>query len=207
MKDIRNILAKDFNMINAPDNAKVIDQIVKKYKYTIGAELGVRRGEFSAYLLQENSKLHMSCVDLWADNPALNERGQPHENNYKSYKQNTAQYKDRVDEYRMLLDDAASLIREIAPKTFDFIFIDATHTYDALKNDIEKWLPFLRPEGLLSGHDYHPFFDNGGMIRIVNELCGPNLIKTSDQKEIQNCIDNKVNFVDTISTCWYYWIN
>jgi hypothetical protein len=109
-------------MINAPDNAKVIDQIIKKYKYTIGAELGVRRGEFSAYLLQENPKLHMSCVDLWADNPALNERDQPHENNYKSYQQNNAPYKDRIDEYRMLLDDAVSLIREIGPVITALIF-------------------------------------------------------------------------------------
>lgn len=189
-------------MTEEPLNAKLINQIVKKYNYTVGAELGVRRGEFSAFLMQENPNLHMSCIDLWGDDPALNERDQPHESNYNTYRQNTASYKDRVTEYRMLLDEAAKSISEMsAPKSFDFIFIDATHTYNALKNDIEKWLPFIRSGGLLCGHDYHPFFDNGGMIRMVDELTG-----ARKDISIEEAVETKENFIDLISTCWYYWV-
>jgi len=189
-------------MIDAPLNAVLINQIIKKYDYTLGAELGVRRGEFSTFLLQENPNLYMSCVDLWADHQALNERDQPHENNYKAFKNNIAPYEDRCEEYRMLLNDAAKFIEQWpSTKAFNFVFIDATHTYDALKNDIKKWLPFITSGGLLCGHDYHPFFDSGGMIRAVDELTGPR-----KDIPIEEAIQTKENFVDPVSTCWYYWV-
>ena len=183
--------------IPKPLNASLINDIIKKYNYTLGVELGVRRGEFSAFLLQENPELCMSCVDLWGDDPSMNEK-HPHENNYKIYRRNIEPYEGRVFEYRMLLDDAAKLF---AYGSFDFVFIDATHTYNALKNDIEKWLPLVRTGGLLCGHDYHPAFDNGGIIRAVNELTG--FRKGAD---IGQAIEEKWHFVDLESTCWYYWV-
>mgnify|MGYP006921341433 CR=1 FL=1 len=184
-------------MIAKPLNASLINDIIKKYNYSTGIELGVRRGEFSAFLLQENPELHMYCVDLWGDDPSMDEK-HPHENNYKTYRKNIEPYQNRAFEYRMLLDDAAKLF---APSSFDFVFIDATHTYNALKNDIEKWLPLVRPGGLLCGHDFHPHFDNGGIIRAVNELTG--FRKGAD---IEQAIAEKLHFVDLDSTCWYYWI-
>ncbi len=38
---------------------------------------------------------------------------------------------------------------------FDLIWIDADHTYNALRHDIEMCVPLLRHNGLLCGHDYH----------------------------------------------------
>lgn len=188
-------------MIAKPLNASLINDIIKKYNYTLGVELGVRRGEFSAFLLQENPELCMSCVDLWGDDPSMDEK-HPHENNYKIYRENIGPYEDRVFEYRMLLDDAAKIIAQMpVPKSFDFVFIDATHTYAALKNDIERWLPLVRPGGLLCGHDFHPHFDNGGIIRAVNELTGPR-----ENISMEEAIKNRKHFVDPVSTCWYYWV-
>jgi len=34
------------------------------------------------------------------------------------------------------------------------VFIDAEHTYEAVKSDIETWWPLLLPGGIISGHDY-----------------------------------------------------
>ena len=36
---------------------------------------------------------------------------------------------------------------------FKFIFIDADHSYNAVKDDIQSWKPLLEPDGLLSFHD------------------------------------------------------
>jgi predicted O-methyltransferase YrrM len=37
---------------------------------------------------------------------------------------------------------------------FDNIYIDAIHSYEACKHDIELSLPLLKPGGVISGHDY-----------------------------------------------------
>jgi len=37
---------------------------------------------------------------------------------------------------------------------FDLVFIDAGHQYQSVVEDINAWLPLVKKEGVLSGHDY-----------------------------------------------------
>lgn len=46
---------------------------------------------------------------------------------------------------------------EIWPYQVAAVFIDADHTYEACKEDIEAWWPHVAPGGVLIGHDYHSF--------------------------------------------------
>jgi predicted O-methyltransferase YrrM len=56
-------------------------------------------------------------------------------------------------ERRVGLVSAAAFAND-ARHSYDLIFIDANHTYAAVKHDTEVMLPLLAPEGMMVWHDY-----------------------------------------------------
>lgn len=54
---------------------------------------------------------------------------------------------------------------------FDFIYIDASHRYEDVKRDIQTFLPKLKKNGIMAGHDYHEE-KWPGVTNAVNEVFG-----------------------------------
>jgi len=52
--------------------------------------------------------------------------------------------------------------------SLDFVFIDANHSYEAVKADIEGWEPKIKKGGWIGGHDYNSRTDPG-VPEAVNE--------------------------------------
>lgn len=50
---------------------------------------------------------------------------------------------------------------------FNFVFIDAVHTYEAVKEDFLMWSSLLKKNGLIAFHDYHP--NHPGSVRAIDE--------------------------------------
>jgi len=59
-------------------------------------------------------------------------------------------------EPRVKIVEKSSLeaVKHFVDETIDFVYIDADHSYEAVKEDIKAWLPKLKPDGILAGHDY-----------------------------------------------------
>lgn len=55
----------------------------------------------------------------------------------------------------------------------DFVFIDAGHSYQAVRADIAEWLPKVKPGGWFGGHDYHE--GHPGVIEAVHEAFGDHI--------------------------------
>lgn len=73
-----------------------------------------------------------------------------------------------VKHYQLFSEDAARVIEG----DFDFIFVDATHTYHEVKADIERWWPRVRSGGVMALHDVgHRDFP--GVQQAVDEVFGP----------------------------------
>ena len=74
---------------------------------------------------------------------------------------------NNIRHIRKTSDDA---VNELVGMTFDFIYIDGLHTYEQIKKDISNYLPLLKPNCLIGGHDYHDVWN--GVILGVHESLG-----------------------------------
>ena len=119
-----------------------------------GAEIGVWLGRTSIHLLKQFPFLHLHLVDCW-------HKGKTHETMPKNIRQlriawkqvvaKTKEFGNRSNVLRMPSNRAA---RRVKKGSLDFVFIDAEHTYESVKWDLELWYPKVRPGGLIAGHDY-----------------------------------------------------
>ena len=135
-------------------------EIMAEAGYKIGAEVGVERGAYSLVLLKTIPNLKLLCIDPWTP-----------------WGLNGARKMRRV--YQTAVANLAGLNVEFISKTsleaaedipdgsLDFVYIDALHEFDNVMTDIITWVPKVRREGIVSGHDYVPYYQFG-VIQAVN---------------------------------------
>ena len=117
-------------------------------------EIGVFHGVFSRHNMRQWSG-HYTMVDYWAIRPD-EAKGVEADNFMGADDQRAAEASVREYGSRATLVKALSLeaAKRFPPAHFDWIYVDALHTYDAVLADLRAWWPKLRPGGLLSGDDY-----------------------------------------------------
>ena len=134
------------------------------------AELGVFQGDFSAKLLEvcEPSELHL--IDKWQGFTASADQDG----------QNGVALQDAITAYEVLRDCYAddsrvwlhrmltSQIAQFADDYFDFIYVDADHSYDGCMADLLNAAPKVKATGFLGGHDFDsPYVDLVGVTSAV----------------------------------------
>jgi hypothetical protein len=122
-----------------------------------GVEVGVLRGDHSVDLLQRWTGKCLHSIDPWRpfsreiyrdnDNRDRNEQ----EELYRETCAKLRRFGSRSNILRMTSAEAAG---RFEPGQLDFVYIDAQHHYEAVKEDIELWYPKLARGGILAGHDY-----------------------------------------------------
>lgn len=140
--------------INKGDRKFVIESLVKDKNLSRGAELGLRKGATMSHVLATCPNLHMIGVDLWEAQP---DNTGPE--NYVDWNFNKlekiARYKlkkfpGRATIHKMTTNEASKLVED---KSLDFIFIDADHSEEGVRSDIEHWSPKVKDNGFILGHD------------------------------------------------------
>ena len=131
--------------------AEVLTEQALKRGWTRGAELGLWDGRTLFYLLDHCPDLHMIGVDVFKDiGLELYSDQWDHDGFYKAVCEGLPKYKDRAIVMRGLTVKAAEFVKDMS---LDFVFIDADHTSDGVRADIEAWLPKVRAGGVMAGHD------------------------------------------------------
>ncbi|MGK7940287.1 MAG: class I SAM-dependent methyltransferase [Crocosphaera sp.] len=121
-------------------------------------EIGCYKGKSTTAigLKLKQSEGNLTCVDCWYNEEVFNEF------------QNTIKRANiPVSMLKIRSVEAAS---HFPDNSLDFVFLDSSHEYQDTIEEILLWLPKLKADGLLSGHDYgHRLFP--GLTQAVDELC------------------------------------
>jgi hypothetical protein len=140
------------------------------------AEIGVLHGDFSQMILSEIDPETLVLIDPYSIseskyNEALHNLATAYSTE-KDYADLLLRFEDRIKEEQIIVkrDYSYNVSIDFPDKGFDCIYHDGSHVYFDLKRDLKDWLPKLKENGIMAGHDYleHSSF---GVIQAVNEFC------------------------------------
>jgi hypothetical protein len=120
-------------------------------------ELGSWKGMSAAFMAVEiinsNKDIKFDCIDIWSETPYLGEGNQDlvGEDLMNKFLENISPVRHIVNPIRK---DSSTAAADYADGSIDFVFIDGDHTYEGCKKDILAWLPKMKPNSILAGHDY-----------------------------------------------------
>lgn len=79
---------------------------------------------------------------------------------------------NRSSNIRKIKKTSEEASKDYPDEYFDLVYIDGAHDYDNVKKDILNWLPKVKENGVISGHDYYAFQSNTDtdVKKILDEL-------------------------------------
>jgi hypothetical protein len=99
----------------------------------------------------------------------------------EAYTYNVSLIGNKIKTIVSLTDEASQYFED---KSVDCLFIDAGHSREAVMKDIDCWLPKMKPNGIMAGHDYTAW---EGVNQAVTEVFG-------EPDKVEN-------------DCWFIYIN
>jgi hypothetical protein len=122
-----------------------------------GAEIGVKTGKYSRHILSKWRGQKLLSIDPWlAADPAdyvdrSNVSQEEFDENFAATTALLARFGARSEIWRTTSLDAAARIPD---RSLDFVYIDARHDYESVKEDVRAWYPKVKSGGIIAGHDY-----------------------------------------------------
>jgi predicted O-methyltransferase YrrM len=68
----------------------------------------------------------------------------------------------------MAIEAAPVLLQQLGPASVDMVFIDGDHSALGMNEDLDGYLPLLKPGGMLCGHDYNNQIRHRGVREVVD---------------------------------------
>lgn len=137
----------------------LIDRLPQNFTFV---ELGVWKGKSISYFtvesINKNKQGKIYAVDHWLGSQehqknswAYDPLVEVEEGLYNQYLNNINPIKDYITNIKASSSSASEMFED---QSIDAIFIDASHDYDNVYQDLNTWMPKIKSEGIISGHDY-----------------------------------------------------
>jgi predicted O-methyltransferase YrrM len=132
-------------------------------------EIGTWKGMSAVYMgveiFNSGKKIKFDCIDNWEFSdeeytPEIyNQWTEPFKRKefaFDEFLENIKPLSNIINYHKLSSIEASKLY---ADESLDFVFIDASHEYEKVKNDIIHWYPKIKYNGIIAGHDYCYFTD------------------------------------------------
>jgi predicted O-methyltransferase YrrM len=147
------------------DNAKGGETFVE-----VGAWLGKSTNHMATKIKESGKDIKFITVDSWkgTDDEDIHQTivGNFNGDIYYEFMDNT-NLCDNYGKVETIKDFSKNAANNFANSSIDFLMIDAGHSYDALKEDLEVWYNKVKPGCIISGDDYGVF---SGVTQAANEF-------------------------------------
>ena len=147
--------------------AYILEQLKKN---CIIIEVGVWQGEFSNKIYNICSPKKLVLVDSWTYDeqvrgcaPQVDGKEPLSQKFFDDAKNKTYSKFKNVKEVLILDQNSINASSNYNDNYFDYIYLDAEHTYQAVSNDLDIWYPKLKINGVFFGDDYYWREEDGSL--------------------------------------------
>lgn len=150
------------------NNIKCFDHIISKIKNDniTWVELGSYGGKSTAYcvveLLKHKYTFDFYCIDLWKNGMQ------------ETFEDQIIPIKDHIVWRKNFSHAEANNFQDAS---IDICYVDADHSYESVKKDLNAWWPKLKPGAVFFGDDYTKGFPGVG--KAVKEFFTPKNIRVT----------------------------
>lgn len=161
---------------------KIWKPFMEKYDCQFICELGVEEGVNFNQMILHKPRMAVA-IDAWINDGVAshNDSTFTQELLNKQYENFKHQMEDKPF-VKIIRDYTSNASRHFSDDTFDFVYIDADHSYEGCLGDITTWYPKVKKGKFLIGDDFREAFipKSGvkfGVIEAVDEFAKRNKIK------------------------------
>ncbi len=154
------------HVLQTPDRAEMLRLMPQNGTV---AEIGVFKGDFSAQILSITKPHRLHLIDFWPDEMIHSGGERITGTDACTFVRNT--FASEIKNNKVFLHKGLSghVSQEFPDEYFDWIYIDAGHSYEDVKSDLDRWYPKVKTGGFITGHDYieKTWY---GVVQAVNEF-------------------------------------
>ena len=149
---------------------KMVEKFPSGSKFVeIGSWKGMSASYMAVEIANSGKDIDFYCVDTWEGSVEHEQYGIETSNLYDTFLDNMEPVRKY---YKAIRAQSLQAVKQFEDNSLDFVFIDASHEYEDVKDDIRTWYPKVKEGGIIAGHDYlnldfpgvekavHEFFDS-----------------------------------------------
>ncbi|MFK7783100.1 class I SAM-dependent methyltransferase [Psychroserpens sp.] len=143
-------------IVRSKDRFMFCKELIEEFDLKKVAELGVYRGDFAKYLLENTSKIdRYIMIDPWRNLSDWNKPANENNNIFEEFYQETLQKTNFAKDKREILrGKTTEVIDKIEDESLDFLYIDGDHTLKGITIDLINLWPKMKNNGFIVGDDF-----------------------------------------------------